>query len=377
MWHKAIMALAAACAATAGLGQGAPQQELAPPVISGSVVRAGAVQVGAVGLPEVGGLPRVKGVVKVAGANGDYRATLEVEGVALSAALEKAEVKKKTDDGFSRPLDLYIVVSGRSGQRALFSWGELFARADAGPLLVPRLRLRVPSHHEAIDETVYPAGLLPFDAPGRQKLDLKSCSPCHGGPKPPKLDVPAGWCLVTPEDGFGGRFVEDVIEIRVEQVGIAVGIDKETGKKLSEKGFVGAPAFVGLDGKAHEVGPDRLAAVPRRKAADATIGMGRGYHGTKRWEGVDLGDALRAVLPVGPAERDLWVLVTALDGYRALYSGSEVFTPRRGEGVLLVDREDDKALGPGSGRLKSLATGDFFIDRAVRLVKEIRIGRAR
>ncbi len=359
-----ILVAGTLCLAVVCLGQTPAQVAPSAPVLKGCVIKEGTV--------DPGTLPVVRTLAKIAATSGEYRATLEAEGVTLSALLEKAEVKKKVNDGFGRPLDTFVVVTGRSGQRALFSWGELFARGDTGPVLAERLRLRVPSHHEAIDAKVYPATL--FDAPVREKLDLKSCQACHEGPKPARLDMPRGFCLVVPEDGFGGRFVEDVVEIRVEQVGITVQADKESGKKTPDDAFVAAPVLVGRDGKTVEVGAEKLAGVARRQAADATIGMGRGFHGVKKWDGVDLGEAIRALLPGEAIGRDVWVLVTALDGYRSLYSGSEVFAPRRGEGVLLADRENGEPLGPGSGRCKTVATGDFFIDRGVRLVKEIRVG---
>jgi hypothetical protein len=40
----------------------------------------------------------------------------------------------------------------------------------------------------------------------------------------------------------------------------------------------------------------------------------------------------------------------------------------------MADRDDGKLFGPGSGRYHVVAKGDFYIDRSVRMVKEIRIG---
>ena len=73
----------------------------------------------------------------------------------------------------------------------------------------------------------------------------------------------------------------------------------------------------------------------------------------------------------------LFVVVTASDGYRALYSGGEIFLSRLGENVVLVDTEDGTPLLRKSGRLKSIARGDFFADRAVRSLAEVRVLTAR
>ena len=64
--------------------------------------------------------------------------------------------------------------------------------------------------------------------------------------------------------------------------------------------------------------------------------------------------------------------MTASDGYRSLYSGGEILLSRLPENVVLVDTEDGKPLFRKSGRLKSIARGDFFVDRAVRCVSEVR-----
>ena len=67
--------------------------------------------------------------------------------------------------------------------------------------------------------------------------------------------------------------------------------------------------------------------------------------------------------------------LAARDGYRVLLSGSEVFAAPDGRGVFLADWRDGKPLGPGSGRYHVVPRSDFFTDREVRMVKEIRIGQ--
>ena len=70
----------------------------------------------------------------------------------------------------------------------------------------------------------------------------------------------------------------------------------------------------------------------------------------------------------------LLVLVTAADGYRCVFSGSEVFFAPEGKGVMLASRKDGEPLGPASGRYNIVSETDFYIDRSVKMVKEIRIG---
>lgn len=157
-------------------------------------------------------------VVRVSGAAGAYRGTFEVEGVALRELLEKAEVSKRTDDEFDRPLDLAVVVTGRDGRRAVFSWGEVFIGGDAGPLLVDQLRPFIPHHHEPTQGRRFAPGMR-LGLEERARLDVSDCSSCHDGGKSVKLDVPRGLCLVPTGDATGRRFVEDVLSIEVRQAG--------------------------------------------------------------------------------------------------------------------------------------------------------------
>jgi len=82
---------------------------------------------------------------------------------------------------------------------------------------------------------------------------------------------------------------------------------------------------------------------------------------------------LQHILPAGANPKKIYVLVAAADGYRSTFSGVEVFSGSNEKCVLLVDRKDGKPLGNGSGLYTIVQSTDFFVDRNVRLVKEIRI----
>ncbi|MCE7884484.1 MAG: hypothetical protein DYH08_11605, partial [Actinobacteria bacterium ATB1] len=79
--------------------------------------------------------------------------------------------------------------------------------------------------------------------------------------------------------------------------------------------------------------------------------------------GASLGALLKDALPPDTEPGLLHVVVTASDGYWSLFSGGEVFLSRLAENLVLVDTEDGKPLFRKSGRLKSVARGDFFVDR--------------
>jgi hypothetical protein len=346
------------------------QAAVLPDASSHAVYFKGAVaQPGLLNAALTRGLPTYRRLVKVTGSNGQYRSTMEVEGYSLKDLLDRIQVKKE-DDGFNLALDTYITVKGRGGEQTLLSYSEAYLASDGGPLLVERARLLLPHHHQSLgDDNSNPTIL--HNAEERSGLNLQSCSSCHTGNTAPVLSVPQGWMLVIPSDDSSRRYVEDVVEINVHQVGISVKDTRATAKNV----VIDVPVLVGPDGKQTPLTAQRYSRAPKSTWQDMTFGLGKGFHGHHTWQGTSLDALLRPLLPPGTDPSKTWVLVTAADGYRSLFSGSEIFAAPEGKNVLLADREDGQALGAGSGRYHIVSKSDFFIDRSVRQVKEIRIGR--
>ena len=355
--------LAASLALPAG-GEGAAEGI----ALTGSVKKAQFVDAAS-----LGSLPRQRLHVKLSGPGGAYRATVEADGVALKELLERAEVAKSMDDNFDRPLDLAVVVTGRDGTRALFSWGELFLAGDSGAaVLADRVRLFMPHHHEPVEDAVFASGAW-LGPEARASLDVSSCSACHDGGKLAKVDVPRGTCLVPTRDATGRRFVEDVVSIEVRQAGFPAPPKR---KDLADP-WVEAPPLVLPGGKTIALTAKATKGLPRVAGEDDGIGLGRGFRGHSRFSGPSLAALLGKALPAGTDPGLLFVVITASDGYRSLYSGGEVLLSRLPENVVLVDTEDGKPLFRKSGRLKSVVRGDFFVDRSVRNLSEVRVLLAR
>jgi len=310
-------------------------------------------------------LPKYRRLLKVAKPDGAYRCALEIEGWSLKDLLAAANPTKKVDDGFDRPLDTFIVATGREGRKALYSWSEVFMAGDGGPILAETARFLLPHHHAPLSKAKVDPLALQGPA-GRDAVKLESCSSCHGQGKLLALSMPRGLCLATPRDGFGGRFIEDVASLEIRQVGIPVVADKPAGKKA----LVETPDLIGPDGTRFPLDKDRFQAASRASWRDAAFGEGMGYHDLRQWTGVDLGSLLKPLLPPQADPRMTYVLVTAADGYRSLYSGTEVFEDG---GAMLADQINGAPLGPGSGRYHVVPKADFYIDRDVRIVKEIRL----
>ncbi|MCL1893116.1 MAG: hypothetical protein FWG02_02610 [Holophagaceae bacterium] len=337
------------------------------PVVVGSVSKAGTVDSKA-----LKGLNKYHRLVKIADSHGKYLGSLEVRGYALRDVIDRFEVNKK-DDGFDRPLDLIVTAKGKSGDSVLFSYGEVFFASDEGPMLVEATRMILPSRHEPLNAGKNDPTITLLDVNKRKTVNatsLSSCNACHESANVPKIYFPKGWLLIAPRDRFGGRYVEGVTEISINQVGIKTVDTRYGGGRDS---IIESPEIVGHDGKVHQFSLDDYKKLPRISTTDAGIGHGKGYRGTSTWEGVALKGLLQHILPAGANPKKIYVLVAAADGYRSTFSGVEVFSGSNEKCVLLVDRKDGKPLGNGSGLYTIVQSTDFFVDRNVRLVKEIRI----
>ncbi len=297
-----------------------------------------------------------------------YLGTFEQSGAGLKRVLEAAGVVKKTDDGFSRPLDVYLVAASRSGRRAVFSYGEVFNVADPGAvLLADRSRYLIPGHHDTESLARWDRGLLgPAE---RERLDLGACAACHGAGKAPPLASLRGLAVVPATDRRSERFLSDLAGLHVCRAGPLAGV---TGKK-GQATWVEEPTLVLPDGRSVAVTRKLLRGLPVVSLEDASFGEGRGYGGEHARSGVGMAALLRKATGHPLDVRRVLLLVTASDGYRSVYSGGELALSPLGEGLILADREDGKPLGPRDGRYRLVPRLDFFADRSVRSVKELRV----
>jgi hypothetical protein len=297
-----------------------------------------------------------------------YAGAFEQSGAGLQRVLELAGVVKKTEDGFSRPLDVYVAATSRSGRRVVFSYGEIFNVADPGAILVAdKARYVIPGHHDAKALAEWDRGLL--GPAQREQLSIESCSSCHTGPRPSPLAKLRGVSLVPGADRRSERFLSEITELRLCQAGPLAGV---TGKK-GETSPVDEPTLVLPDGRSVPLTRKLLKGLPVVPFVDAAFGEGRGFQGEHAWSGVGMNAVLEKALGRPLDLKRVLLLVTACDGYRSVFSGGEMAFSSSGEGVILADRQDGKAYDPKDGRYRIVPRLDFFVDRSVRSVKELRV----
>lgn len=140
--------------------------------------------------------------------------------------------------------------------------------------------------------------------------------------------------------------------------------DPELRASQPEPPPIASPVAVPLDAQAR-------AGLPRHAVQDTAHGR------TLQCEGVALADLLRAADAMPDEVRGphlaRYVLVTARDGYRAVFSLAELDPSLGNHAVVLADRCDGEALGDEVGPLRLVAPAESRPARWVRQVESIAV----
>ncbi len=99
-------------------------------------------------------------------------------------------------------------------------------------------------------------------------------------------------------------------------------------------------------------------------------GRGKGIHGINEFKGVMLKDVLKKYVTLNKENiQHKIIAVIAKDGFRCVYTFSELFNRNDYAEVLLIDKKTDKKYGAFS----LFPAQDYFSDRAIKAISEIRI----
>lgn len=96
----------------------------------------------------------------------------------------------------------------------------------------------------------------------------------------------------------------------------------------------------------------------------------------RTYTGALLADVIRAAKPVERRPRELrasYVLVTATDGYRVVFSWAELFTSAFGKTTVIAYERDGAALSPAEGPLAVVAASDTGAARHVKWLQSIEL----
>jgi hypothetical protein len=262
-----------------------------------------------------------EGEVKFVGA---YR----YDGVSLYDILNSIDVVKKNAAEFNPIIDQYVVVYNSLGDSVVISWGELYYPVQRHQILIANKVIRI--------------------VPSKTK---------DKWPLPDKSRLIIGSDLITE------RNISDPVKIAIRSVGINYKVDRTL--KLW------APEMVleGIGSKSINFNqlPEGFDV---HRFDNVFYGRGMGIHGITSFKGGYLKDMLVGMLP---ADRNLirngLFVIAAVDGYRCSVTYSELMNRNDNAEVIIIDEENYE----DAGKFSCLFTADFFSDRAIKSITEIRL----
>ncbi|MBN2056523.1 hypothetical protein JW905_16480 [bacterium] len=302
---------------------------------------------------------------------GEYVGTYVYSGVPLRLLVQAAEPLKPADDKFPRLLDMVIKVRDAGGRSVYVSYGELeTAMVENRVIVALRAAYRIPTHHPSV--AAGGCGGCHVEVMD----EWHDCTMCHNGDYKPRLNGPETVRLIWRNDAGALRVLEEPAVIEVIAPREALSEGKGGGALMvtwqrRTMGFIDAEVM-----KRHrEIVLD-----------DAMIGMGVGFHTMTQVSGVSLIDVLVEDFGVDPARPEAtMVYCLAADGYRAVFSWTELAHNLLGQPLLLCMKEagdrdrgarDEAhavADGPAVPEFSVYPAFDLFVDRGVKFLQEIRV----
>lgn len=237
----------------------------------------------------------------------------------------KLKTVKKAGGDFHPEVDLFVVVENDKGEKAVFSWGEIFyARNNFNALIYKAAR---------------------SITTGRKK----------------DWPLPEESRLVCSDDLYNTRFIASPTKITVRS---APG--EYPGEKHKE---AYAPDFKIVAGGRAETIKDLEKLAGKRGYIYTGYGHGSGFKSVKSGEGFLFKDVLAKTAGIAPQDSgSSLVIVSAGDAYRAAFSLSEIINMGDNSDLLLTERGRDDG-----GRFSLYCPADFFVDRNVGSAAKVEV----
>jgi hypothetical protein len=271
-------------------------------------------------------------IIKEALADGDanrFTGAYRYDGYSLYDILNNIILKKKNEAEFPPIIDIYVKVENDRGESVVISWGEIY----------------YPAHRHEIIIATRVARIVPS-----KTKDL--------WPLPEETKLIIGPDLLTE------RNISNPVKITVYSASASYPVNRNLTPLLS-------PSIKIYNGDKflQEMITSPVAA---QKAEYETIfyGRGRGIHSTTPFKGCLLKEALQPFYVADPETlREGLFIIASVDGYRCVFTFSEIFNRNDQSEVLLIEEPENQ----DGGAFRIFPAADFFSDRAVKAVSEIRL----
>ena len=251
------------------------------------------------------------------------------DGYSLFDILNDRIPQKANAAEFNSIIDLYIEIENKKGEKALFSWGEIFYPNNLHKIIIATDVSRI----------------IPSRSPDLWVLPSESR-------------------IVAAADLITERNISSPVKIRIRSFPRSFKVQRGLSPMYSD--------HLKLFMKGEQIG--RISEIPGELPlmVYSTIfyGRGRGIHSTQPFRGYILRDILLQYYPVDRESlREGLVCITGLDGYRSTLSFSELFNRNDQQEFLLLKYQPEE----DGGLFRMFATPDFFSDRAIKSVSEIHL----
>jgi hypothetical protein len=251
------------------------------------------------------------------------------DGYSLYDILNEVVLKKKNESVFRPIIDLFVEVSNAAGEKVVLSWGEIYYPIHRNEILIATDVMRI----------------VPSKTKELWTLPVKSR-------------------LIVSSDLVTARNISEPSKITIRSFPLdEVKVNKDMKPLFS-------PEFKIADGA-------KNLKVVREIPAEMTVqnypaifyGRGRGIHSTQPFKGVMIKDMLQPMFPLSNdrLQHGMFVAIAA-DGYRSVYTYSEVMNRDDQSELLLIAHPEEKE----DAVFRLYPAMDFFSDRAVKALTEVR-----
>jgi hypothetical protein len=253
------------------------------------------------------------------------------DGYSLYDILNPFILDKKNKEEFPPIIDLFVEIEDANGNSVVLSWGEIY----------------YPIHRNEIIIATQAARIVPS-----KTKDL--------WPLPEDVKLIVGPDLLTE------RNISNPVRIIIHSADISYPVNRDMSPLFSNK--ISVMDEMSVVGELSKV----PAGITKLTYESVFYGRGRGIHSTTPFNGYLLKEILSSYFKIDKGLiKKGYIVAASIDGYRSVFTFSEIFNRNDQAEVLLI--QDPRNQDGGIFRL--FPSADFFSDRAVKAVSEIRLIR--
>lgn len=268
---------------------------------------------------------------KITGTGQKFIGAYRYDGYSLYDILNSKIIQKNNQNDFSQIIDLYVKIKNPYGQSTVVTWGEIF----------------YPTNRHNIIIATKVSAILP-----------KATND--------QWPIPQKMKLVVASDIISERNIISPNKIIVK----SANIDLENKKGIT-------PLYspeVKIYRDSHLIDKIDKNLFEFKDVIYPTVfyGRGKGIHGITDFTGIPLKNILKSYFPITEKTiREGLILISAIDGYRGIFSFSEIFNRNDQAEIILIYKGEDI----DSGKFSLFTSADYFSDRAIKAISGIHFSR--